>query len=97
KSLIANWNQTSLSPHSVFEIQLCNYLNATRGFHIKPQNLMSTRSTEMSLYIVSQLLLKQNDIVLVGNLSNYGANMIFQQAGDSIKIIPVYDIGMDVD
>lgn len=97
KSLIPNWNQTSASPHSNFEIQLCNYLNATRGFHIKPSNLMSTRSTEMSLYIVSQLLLKPNDIVLVGNLSNYGANMIFQQSGAIIKTIPVDSHGIDVE
>ncbi|MGA1225928.1 MAG: PLP-dependent aminotransferase family protein [Tamlana sp.] len=97
KSLISKWNQTIESTYSVFEIQLCNYLNATRGFHIKPQNLISTRSTEMSLYIVSQLLIKQNDRVLVGQLSNYASNMIFQEAGASIKTIPVDHEGLDVD
>ncbi|MFH4963632.1 PLP-dependent aminotransferase family protein [Gaetbulibacter sp. M235] len=97
KSLISKWNQSALSSYSVFETQLCNYLNATRGFHIKPHNLMSTRSTEMSLYIVSQLLLKPNDIVLVGNLSNYAANMIFQQSGAIIKTIPIDDDGIDIE
>jgi GntR family transcriptional regulator/MocR family aminotransferase len=51
----------------------------------------------MSLYIVSQLLIKQNDVVLVGNLSNYAANMIFQQAGANIKTIPVDEDGLDID
>jgi len=97
KSLISKWNQTKQSSFSVFETQLCNYLNATRGFHIKPHNLMSTRSTEMSLYIVSQLLLKPNDIVLVGSLSNYAANMIFQQSGASVRTIPIDDNGIDVE
>jgi len=97
KTLISKWNQNTLSSHSAFEIQLCNYLNATRGFHIKPHNLMSTRSTEMSLYIVSQLLLQSNDTVLIGNLSNYAANMIFQQVGAAIKTIPVDDYGIDVE
>lgn len=97
KSLISKWNQASLSSYSVFEIQLCNYLNATRGFHIKSHHLMSTRSTEMSLYIVSQLLLKPKDTILVGNLSNYAANMIFQQSGASIKTIPIDDDGIDVE
>ncbi|WP_220628087.1 aminotransferase-like domain-containing protein [Confluentibacter sediminis] len=97
KSLIPKWNQAVLSSYSAFEIQLCNYLNATRGFHIKSHNLMSTRSTEMSLYIVSQVLLQPNDIVLVGHLSNYAANMIFQQAGAIIKTIPIDDDGIDVD
>ncbi|GAL88823.1 aminotransferase-like domain-containing protein [Jejuia pallidilutea] len=95
KSLILKWNQTAPS-HSVFKTQLCNYLNATRGFYITPNNLISTRSTEMSLYIVSQLLIKPNDVVLVGHLSNYAANMIFQQAGATIITIPVDDYGLDV-
>jgi GntR family transcriptional regulator/MocR family aminotransferase len=47
--------------------------------------------------MVSQLLIKQNDIVLVGQLSNYASNMIFQQAGATIKTIPVDDEGLDVD
>ncbi|SEP78163.1 transcriptional regulator, GntR family [Hyunsoonleella jejuensis] len=95
KSLVSKWNTTPQYV-STFETQLCNYLNATRGFHIKPYNLISTRSTEMSLYIVSQLLVKQGDVVLVGNLSNYAANMIFQQAGAAIKTVPVDANGLDV-
>tara|TARA_B110000240_G_C13481301_1_gene445446 strand:- start:1096 stop:1983 length:888 start_codon:yes stop_codon:yes gene_type:complete len=51
----------------------------------------------MSLYIVSQLLIKQNDLVLVGHLSNYAANMIFQQAGATIKTIPVDTDGLDIE
>ena len=97
KTLIKKWNKSNESSHSLFQTQLSNYLNATRGFHIKPNNLISTRSTEMSLYIVSQLLIKQNDVVLVGHLSNYAANMIFQQAGATIKTIPVDANGLDID
>ena len=97
KTLISKWNQTGQSTYSVFENQLCNYLNATRGFHIKPKNLISTRSTEMSLYIVSQLLLQTNDLVLVGSLSNYAANMIFQQVGATIQTVPVDKNGLDIE
>jgi GntR family transcriptional regulator/MocR family aminotransferase len=95
KSLITKWNKKTR--FSVFENQLCNYLNATRGFHIKPKNLISTRSTEMGLYIISQLLIRQKDIVLVGDLSNYAANMIFQQSGATIKKIPLDEQGLNVD
>jgi GntR family transcriptional regulator/MocR family aminotransferase len=97
KTLLSKWNQTSNTTHSVYKNQLCNYLNATRGFHIKPKNLISTRSTEMSLYIVSQLLLQPNDVVLIGNLSNYAANMIFQQVGATIHTIPIDENGLDID
>lgn len=96
KSLINKWNTTHILSASVFKIQLSNYLNATRGFHIKPTNIINTRSTEMSLYIVSQLLIKQNDLVLVGKLSNYASNMIFQQVGATIKTIPVDKYGLDI-
>lgn len=96
KSLLPKWNRQSLTAPSNFEIQLCNYLNATRGFHIQPNNLINTRSTQMSLYIVSQLLIKPNNVVLVGALSNYESNMIFQQAGAIIKTIPVDAHGLDV-
>ncbi|MFB9056685.1 PLP-dependent aminotransferase family protein [Mariniflexile ostreae] len=97
KSLISKWNKTAQLSYSVFETQLCNYLNATRGFHIKPNHIINTRSTEMSLYIVSQLLIKPKDIVLVGRLSHYAANMIFQQAGATIKTIPIDANGLDID
>lgn len=97
KSLVSKWNQIGNTTYSNFEIQLCNYLNASRRFHIKPNNLISTRSIEMSLYIVSRVLLQPNDIVLVGHLSNYTANMIFQQAGATIKTIPVDNDGIDID
>ncbi|UMB60533.1 PLP-dependent aminotransferase family protein [Lutibacter sp. A80] len=97
KTLIDKWNRSNKFFSTVFQTQLCNYLNATRGFHISPNNLINTRSTEMSLYVVSQLLLKQNDIVLVGHLSNYAANMIFQQTGATIKTIPVDNNGLNIE
>jgi len=97
KTLIQKWSKSDEISGTLFQTQLCNYLNATRGFHIAPNNLINTRSTEMSLYIVSQLLIKQNDIVLVGRLSNYASNMIFQQSGASIRTIPVDSEGLDVE
>lgn len=96
-ALISKWDQIQEYSYNYFSKQLCNYLNATRGFHIKPHNILSTRSTEMSLYIVSRLLLKTNDVVLVGDLSHYKSNMIFQQAGAIIKTVPVDAHGINVD
>jgi len=97
KTLINKWNKSNDFFNSIFRTQLCNYLNATRGFHISSNNLLNTRSTEMSLYVVSQLLIKQNDVVLVGHLSNYASNMIFQQIGAKIKTIPVDKNGLDIE
>ena len=97
KALIQKWNRTTISSTSIFKTQLCNYLNATRGFHIQPNNLLNTRSSEMSLYIVSQLLIKQYDLVLVGQLSNYASNTIFQEAGATIRTIPLDNDGLSIE
>jgi GntR family transcriptional regulator / MocR family aminotransferase len=96
KTLIKKWNRPTDHSYSIFQTQICNYLNATRGFYITPKNIISTRSTEMSLYIVSQLLIKKNDTILVGSLSNYASNMIFQQVGATIKTVPLDKNGLDI-
>jgi len=96
KTLLHKWNRTTTLTPSVFSTMLCNYLNASRGFHITPKHLVNTRSTEMSLYVVSQLLIKQGDLVLVGELSNYASNMIFHEAGATIRTIPVDREGLDI-
>src|SRR5690606_177558 len=94
-SVIKKWNTFLFDKSSFLNTQLCNYLNATRNLHIAPKNLLTTRSTEMNLYLVAQLLLKLNDVVLVGNVSNFAANMIFHQAKANIKTIPVDENGLD--
>lgn len=88
KSLVNKWQQSGNAP-TQFEQQLCNFLNASRGFAIQPKNSLSTRSSEMSLYLITQLLIRPKDVVLVGNLGNYLANMVFQQAGATIKTLPI--------
>ncbi len=80
-----------------FRDQLSNYLNSSRGLHISKNNLLITRSTEMSLYIIAQLVIAPNDVVIVGELGLFTANMIFQKANANIKTIPVDENGIDVD
>ena len=38
KTLIKKWNRPNESSYSLFQTQLCNYLNATRGYQISPKN-----------------------------------------------------------
>lgn len=80
-----------------FKEQLSNYLNSSRGLHISKNNLLITRSTEMSLYIIAQLLIEQGDTVFVGELGLFTANMIFHKAGAHIKTLPVDENGIDID
>jgi GntR family transcriptional regulator/MocR family aminotransferase len=63
KSLISKWNQNKKTRYSVFENQLCNYLNAYRGFHIK-RNQHKKYRNEFVHHIAT--LIRPKDVVLVG-------------------------------
>lgn len=80
-----------------FREQLSNYLNYSRGLHISKNNLLITRSVEMSLYLISQILLSRGEQVLVGDLSMFSANMVFQQTGAKVRTVPLDENGIDVD
>lgn len=80
-----------------FKKNLSEFLNLSRGLPISKNNLLITRSTEMSIYIVSEILLSENDIVLVGALSYFSVNMIFQKAGVKIQPISIDEEGINVE
>ncbi|WP_353133927.1 PLP-dependent aminotransferase family protein [Pseudopedobacter sp.] len=80
-----------------FKSQLSYYLNLSRGLPVSTNNLLITRSIEMSLFIISEILLSADDTVVVGELSYFSANMIFQKSGARIKTIPVDEEGIDTE
>ncbi|ROI05875.1 MULTISPECIES: PLP-dependent aminotransferase family protein [unclassified Chryseobacterium] len=80
-----------------FKEHLSRYLNLSRGLPISKNNLLITRSTEMSIYIVSEILLSPGDIVLVGALSYFSVNMIFMKAGVRMMPIPIDKDGIIVE
>lgn len=80
-----------------FKKNLANYLNLSRGLAISKNNLLITRSTEMSIYIASEILLSEGDVVLVGDLSYFSVNMIFQKKGVKILSVPIDDEGINAE
>ncbi|KPE50914.1 PLP-dependent aminotransferase family protein [Chryseobacterium indologenes] len=80
-----------------FKQHLSHYLNLSRGLPISKNNLLITRSTEMSIYIVSQILLSEGDTVLVGALSYFSVNMIFQKSKVNIISLPIDNEGIKVE
>lgn len=96
KNVIKKISENPLKNNSYFLEQLSYYLNLTRGFHISTKNMMLTGTRQSLLYILSQLLLRKDDMVLVGAYSYYLSNMIFQQSGADIHTVPVDDEGIKV-
>lgn len=80
-----------------FKKNLSQFLNLSRGLPISKNNLLIARSTEMSIYIVSEILLSAGDVVLVGELSYFSVNMIFQKAGVKIQPISIDEEGINVE
>ncbi|AZB16848.1 PLP-dependent aminotransferase family protein [Chryseobacterium indologenes] len=80
-----------------FKEHLSRYLNLSRGLPISKNNLLITRSTEMSIYIVSEILLSPGDVVLVAALSYFSVNMIFMKAGVQMVSIPIDEEGIIVE
>ncbi|HTG56655.1 MAG TPA: PLP-dependent aminotransferase family protein, partial [Niabella sp.] len=90
------WSYRPGGENVFFRNQLTNFLNSTRGLRAAPKNIVSTRGTDMNLYLAAQTLLSLNDWVIVGNPSYHKANMVFQQAGAVLKSIPVDHNGIDI-
>lgn len=76
---------------------LADYLNNTRGLHITKDNILTTRGTQMAIFLTSSLLLAPGDLVIVGKLGFYEANMIFQHFGASLMQVPVDKDGISAD
>src|SRR5690606_18366384 len=97
KKLIGRIPEFRTQGNIFFKKQLSYYINQTKGFHIAPDNLLTAQSKEVSLYSRSQLLIRTGDIVLVPELSYHFANMVFRQAGATLKTIPMDRQGIKVD
>ena len=97
KNLIKKIPGFTVQGNPFFKKQLSYYINQTKGFHIAPENLLTAQSKEVILYILTQLLIRPQDVVLVGELSYHFSNMVFRQAGAALKTIPMDAQGINVD
>lgn len=56
---------------------LVNYLNSTRGLHLTKDNVLITRGSQMGIWLSAQLLLRKDDLVVVGNTNYSSADATF--------------------
>lgn len=97
KSSHKHFGYSHVEGNEFYRETLANYLNNTRGLHINKQNILTTRGIHMSIYLAANLLIDKGDLVVVGDLSYYVANMIFQEAGAGILSVPVDEDGISVE
>lgn len=74
---------------------LVDYLNKTRGLNISKENLLITRGSQMGIYLSSQLLLKENDKVIIGETNYASATLTFQHQKAKVLTVEVDDNGIN--
>ncbi|WP_255373787.1 PLP-dependent aminotransferase family protein [[Flexibacter] sp. ATCC 35103] len=91
------WEQIQAQSHLNFKTQFSNFLNVTRGIRISTSNLLTTSSHEISLYLVTKLLISPGDKVVVASPGYYISNMTLSDSGAQIITIPVDKNGIDTE
>jgi GntR family transcriptional regulator/MocR family aminotransferase len=97
KTNYRHFGYSHVEGNEFFRETLASYLNNTRGLHISKNNILTTRGIHMSIYMASSMLIESGDLVIVGDLSYYLANMCFQQCGGKIISVPVDEYGISVE
>lgn len=72
-------------------------LNETRGMNTSPEQIITTRGSQMAIYLVGLALFEKGDEVIVGNLSYPATNMTFATLGAKLNTIPIDEEGIVVD
>ncbi len=80
-----------------FRSVLSEYLNATRGLQTTEENIITTRGSQMGLFLLSHVLFEAGDAVVVGDTNYYYADSVFREVGAKLVRVAVDEYGIDVD
>lgn len=72
-------------------------LNETRGMNISPEQIITTRGSQMAIYLVGLALFEKGDEVIVGDLNYPATNITFATLGAKLNTIPIDEEGIVVD
>ena len=73
------------------------FLNETRGMNLLPENILTTRGSQMAFYLIGMALFQKNDEIIVGELNYPAFNMTFETLGLKLNTIPIDEDGIVVD
>jgi len=77
-------------------MELAKFLSETRGLNLNHHDILITKGVQMAIYLVAQLLLKKNDVVIVADPGFVGANEVFEYAGAQLELVGVDAYGIDL-
>ncbi|SNZ01781.1 PLP-dependent aminotransferase family protein [Flagellimonas pacifica] len=94
KMIVEHLSYVSTYGNQTLREVLTDYLNATRGLHTTKENVLITRGSQMGIWLSSQLLLKKDDVIVVGNTNYESADSTFRYQEAKIERVPVDEDGI---
>ena len=73
---------------------LSEYLNKTRGLHTSKDTILITRGSQMGIHLSAKLLLKKDDIIIVGETNYNSADTSFLQQESKLLRVQVDENGL---
>ena len=95
KNITKHLGYISTQGNEQFRSVLANYLNETRGLSISKDHILITRGSQMGIWLSAQLLLKEEDIIVVGETNYASADITFLHQGAKVFRVPVDENGID--
>lgn len=96
KSSLINFSYVDGEGKYTLRKVLSDYLNDSRGLQTTYENIFLTRGSQMGIYLATEVLLKKDDNVIIGNLNYEYVNLTFLNRGCKLNRVPVDDDGLDV-
>ena len=76
---------------------ISEYLNSSRGLQSTEENIFTTRGAQMAMYLLANILIDKNDLIIVAEICYTYANITFIQAGATLVKVGLDSDGIDVD
>jgi GntR family transcriptional regulator/MocR family aminotransferase len=73
------------------------YLNETRGIQATAKHIITTRGSQMGIYLAGMTVLQKGETAIVGQLNYRAANLTFLQLGAELVTITVDEDGLQVE
>ncbi len=91
------FSYTSAYGDEVLRKELVKYLNDTRGIPCNEENILITRGSQMAIFLSMKILLKKNEVAIVGMPGYFGTNDVLEYIGAKVFNVSVDEDGLVVD
>ncbi|MEM8899635.1 MAG: PLP-dependent aminotransferase family protein [Bacteroidota bacterium] len=95
-SSLMNYSQAYDGDLKLREV-LCQYLATHRSIHVGVENIFLTRGSLMGFYLLSQVLIQPDDVVIVSNPGFREGYMSVKVAGGKLVHVSVDEEGMNIE